>query len=97
MDDPEHLGEALKQLRERYGLQQKEMAKLLCLDPTAYSRIENGTRTIKLEKYSRYLDLFANNLHSETGYFLDERFSLEKLYASAKRELRKMFNFGGEK
>jgi transcriptional regulator with XRE-family HTH domain len=55
----ETIGARLLKYRKRHGLSQKELAKLLVIDPTTLSRLERGrpkTRTHTIEKVSAFLD-----------------------------------------
>ena len=62
----EYLGVKLKKLRERAGLQQAQVAKLLALDRTSVYHYEYGDRQPSLSTLVRYAEIF----HVATDYLL---------------------------
>lgn len=56
------LGEMLRQARERAGLTQEELARRLCTQKTAISRIENHAEDIKLSTLERVATALGKRL-----------------------------------
>ena len=59
------LGHRLKKLREEHGINQEDLAKMLDLDRTALSLIENDKRSLKVEqlvKISKFMNISTDEL-----------------------------------
>jgi transcriptional regulator with XRE-family HTH domain len=59
------LGHRLKKLREEHGINQEDLAKVLDLDRTALSLIENDKRSLKVEqlvKISKFMNISTDEL-----------------------------------
>lgn len=59
------LGHRLKKLREEHGIKQEDLAKVLDLDRTALSLIENDKRSLKVEqlvKISKFMNISTDEL-----------------------------------
>lgn len=52
------LANRIAYLQERSGLSQIEVAKKLGIDPSAFSKIKNGTRKVSAEELSVFADIF---------------------------------------
>ena len=60
------LGEIIVNLRERHGLNQKELAESLGMNRSILNRIENGTRPVRDDE----LKLFADYFNVSADYLL---------------------------
>ncbi|MFK7799220.1 MAG: helix-turn-helix transcriptional regulator [Aureispira sp.] len=56
------IGENVKKLREQHGLQQKQVADVLGVDPANYNRIEKGERNITLDMLLKAAKFFGLSL-----------------------------------
>jgi transcriptional regulator with XRE-family HTH domain len=63
-DDYAASGEALRALRERAGLTQKEAADAVGVRDTFVSQIENGHRGMRWHTLLAFLDAYDANLHA---------------------------------
>lgn len=90
MVEKDHLGKALRKLREAHGIKQYEMAKLIHKSESAYNRIENGKTPISLTTYYTYTKHMSNHLVKKTGYMLDEEVA-KGAYQKALDVLKRLF------
>lgn len=58
----ENLGVTIKELREKNGLSQKDLADYLKIDPSSVSKYENGTTEVPLSK----LELISSKFNMTT-------------------------------
>ena len=91
-------GERLRRIRESKGLNQKELAKLVKLNPASISQIETDGRLPSFKVLIR----LAKELNTTVGYLLNENIfepppHLQEIYKilrkSAKEELNTIINF----
>ena len=91
-------GERLRRIRESKGLNQKELAKLVKLNPASISQIETDGRLPSFKVLIR----LAKELNTTVGYLLNENIfepppHLQEIYKilrkSAKEELNTIFTF----
>jgi transcriptional regulator with XRE-family HTH domain len=75
-DDRRVLGAALRELRRRAGITQKEMTEREGLDDTYISRVEHGRIDVKWTTLVRFLEVLRVDLHqlaSEVNRQREER------------------------
>lgn len=64
------IGENIKEIREKKGLLQKELAAELGLDKSSYSKLEKGLREVKvseLQKLSKHFDMTIDQIVNYEG------------------------------
>lgn len=69
------LGRALRELRDRAGLLQEDLADRLGIDATYISQVENGRRGVRWHTVMRFLRALGANMHE----FADAIGVVEKL------------------
>ncbi|KAB1065891.1 helix-turn-helix domain-containing protein [Salibacter halophilus] len=85
------IGENIKEIREKKGLLQKELAAELGLDKSSYSKLEKGLREVKvseLQKLSKRFDMTIDQIVNYEGDIPSE-VSLEDKSAA---EQNRLFN-----
>jgi len=62
------IGENIKNIREKKGLLQKEVTTYLNLDKSAYSKLEKGSREIKVTELQKLAKLFSMSIDDIVNY-----------------------------
>ncbi|MCP4481639.1 MAG: helix-turn-helix transcriptional regulator, partial [bacterium] len=77
-----HIGYIIKPLREKHGMSQKQIADLLNMHASNYSRVESGERDLSINSIKKLADFF--NMTVDQFINLNEKSIPEEIFTEDK-------------